>query len=267
MSADDLQVLHVGGKSDQCRAMCVAMNRRLHARSLVDREVKVYDGDMTLTPDILDSVITCAWALGANRSTLDLMEREARVPVGVTRMIRHPRGRSTGQVTLGQQRVAAMRKARKARAAQADNASAKRKAIVAAAKQAKANYNMRPLAYHSLAGGTPSTVIMEPTPRNWRSDCSQFAVNCYRHAGVPCPGSGTYLFSNTISIEGRGAKVTLSPRPGDLGMYGRHGATHHVEVYIGEPGCMFIGHGSPPIDSVTPGWPDFFLTFDSLEDS
>lgn len=267
MSPDDLQVLNVGGKSDQARALSVAMNKRLQARSLADRKVRVFEGDMTLTQDILDSIITTAWALGANRSTLDLMEREHRVPVGVARMIRHPKGRSDAQVKLGQTRVAAMRKARKRRAALADNASARRKAIVAAAKQAKANYNARPLAYHYLAGGTPNTVIMEPTPHGWRSDCSQFAVNCYRHAGVECPGSGTYLYSNTISIEGKGATVTTNPKPGDLGMYGRHGATHHVEVYIGEPGCMFIGHGSPPIDSFTPGLPSFYLTFDSLEES
>lgn len=264
MVDDDLHPLNVGQKNDQIRALCVAMNKRLQARSLADRKVHVWDGDMTLTPDILESAVTCAWALGANRSTLDLMERELRVPVGVARMIRHPKGRSEAQVALGQTRVAAMRKARKRRAAEVGNASAKRKAIVAAAKKAKANYNARPGAYHYLAGGTPNTVIMEPTPLSHRSDCSQFAVNCYRHAGVECPGSGTYMYSNTISIEGRGAKVVAVPKPGSLGMYGRHGATHHVEVYVGEPGCMFIGHGSPPIDSATPGWPDFFLDF--LED-
>ena len=136
-----------------------------------------------------------------------------------------------------------------------------RAAIVAAAKKAAANYRRDPAAYHYLAGGIANTVIFDPTPRNWRSDCSQFAVNCYREAGVPCPGNGTYLYSNTNTINA-GGTVTTSPKPGDLGLYGaRHGNTHHVEVYIGEPGCMHIGHGSPPIDSLTPGLPDFYLTF------
>jgi hypothetical protein len=48
-------------------------------------------------------------------------------------------------------------------------------------------------------------------------------------------------------------------------MYGVHGgATHHVELYCGAPGQEFIGHGSPPIDSATPGRPDYYLTFDFL---
>jgi cell wall-associated NlpC family hydrolase len=131
--------------------------------------------------------------------------------------------------------------------------------IVAAAQQAAANYRKNPGAYHYLAGGIANTVIMAPTPRTYRSDCSQFAVNCYRVAGVPCPGSGTYLYSNTDSIN-QGGRVTTSPKPGDLGMYGqRGGSTHHVEVYVGNG--QHIGHGSPPIDSLIPGLPNYYLTF------
>jgi hypothetical protein len=104
----------------------------------------------------------------------------------------------------------------------------------------------------------PNTTILAPTPRNYRSDCSQFAVNVYRLAGVPCPGSGTYLYSNTISIE-QGGRIVARPQPGDLGMYGARGRTHHVEVYIG--GGKFIGHGTARIDSLTPGQPSFYLSF------
>lgn len=261
---DDLTILHVGRKSDEIRSLATALNKRLASRSLGDRRIHLYDGPMTLTPDMFAATVTAAWALGATRGTLDLMASRKDIPVGVSRLIRYPGRRTDQQKALGLTRVAAMRKARAKRQAQAGNTTTKRQAIVKAAKQAKANYARQPGAYHYLAGGVPNTVIMDPTPRDHRSDCSQFAVNCYRHAGVECPGSGTYMFSNTISIEGRGAKTTLFPKPGDLGMYGRHGATHHVEVYIGEPGCMFIGHGSPPIDSLTPGLPDFYLTFDSL---
>lgn len=136
---------------------------------------------------------------------------------------------------------------------------ARRARIVAAAQKAAANYRRNPREYHYYAGGKPNTVIMTPTPRDWRSDCSQFAANCYRHAGVPCPGSGTYMYSNTNTISA-GGRLTTSPKPGDLGLYGSgRGRTHHVEVYIG--GGKHIGHGSPPIDSLTPGLPDFYLSF------
>lgn len=139
----------------------------------------------------------------------------------------------------------------------------KRQRIVAACNQSEHNYNQNPRAYHYLAGGKPNTIIMAPTPPDWRSDCSQYAVNTYRVAGVPCPGSGTYLYSNTGTIAARG-RITFKPKPGDLGMYAYsktnpRGTTHHVEVYQG--GTKFVGHGSPPIDSITPGWPTFFLTF------
>lgn len=263
---DTLQDLHLGAKSDQARALAAAMNRRLETRSLATRKVHIFDGPMTVTRELLDVAVTAAWALGINRETLNRMGRTKTIPGDVAAKIRHPKdARTDAEKALGQKRVAAMRKARKNRAEAAKQAGQARKAIVAAAKQAKANYQRRPGAYHYLAGGKPNTIIMEPTGRDWRSDCSQFAVNCYRHAGVACPGSGTYLYSNTISIESGNARVTRDPQPGDLGMYGARGRTHHVEVYIGEAGCMFIGHGSPPIDSQTPGLPDFYVTFPQLD--
>lgn len=138
-----------------------------------------------------------------------------------------------------------------------------RERIVLAAQQAAANYRKNPGAYHYLAGGVANTIIMAPTPRNYRSDCSQFAANCYRVAGVPCPGSGTYMYSNTGTIAARG-RITTHPKPGDLGLYSYNrgnlrGSTHHVEVYVGDG--RHIGHGSPPIDSLTPGRPTFYLSF------
>lgn len=131
--------------------------------------------------------------------------------------------------------------------------------IVAVAQQAAVNYRRNPGAYHYLAGGIANTEIMVPTPPSYRSDCSQFAANVYRLAGVACPGNGTYLYSNTNTIS-MGGKQVGAPRPGDLGLYGSgRGHTHHVEVYVG--GGQYIGHGSPPIDSKTPGLPDFHLSF------
>lgn len=251
-------VLHQGGRSDQARRLAIAMNQRFEQRSLADRKVHVYEGPMTLTADLHAAAITCAWALGASQETIALMRREKTVPVGVNRMIRSPGSRNATQRERGEKRIANMRAQRRRREREAGGA---RKRVCDAAKRAAANYRANPGAYHYLAGGVPNTVIMRPTPRHWRSDCSQFAVNCYREAGVDeCPGSGTFMFSNTISIE-QGGRVTSSPRPGDFAMYGRRGATHHMEVYIGEPGCEFIGHGTQPIDSTTPGRPDFYLSF------
>lgn len=142
--------------------------------------------------------------------------------------------------------------------------SSARSAIVAAAQQAAANYRANPAAYHYLAGGIANTEILKPTGRNYRSDCSQFAVNVYRVAGVKCPGTGTYLYSNTITIAGNGT-VTTNPQPGDLGMYGSRWAPHHVEVVVDSSPLTFIGHGTQPIDSRTPGLPSYYLTFPQLD--
>lgn len=136
--------------------------------------------------------------------------------------------------------------------------STPRERIVAVARQAAANYRANPGAYHYLAGGVANTVILSPTPRNYRSDCSQFAVNVYRLAGLPCPGTGSFMYSNTVSIA-HGGRLTYKPKPGDLGLYGSRWSPHHVEVYVGAGG--FIGHGSQPIDSKTPGAPSFYLSF------
>jgi cell wall-associated NlpC family hydrolase len=130
--------------------------------------------------------------------------------------------------------------------------------VSAVVEQAALNYRRNPGAYHYLAGGVPNLEIMRPTPSTWRSDCSQFAVNAYRLAGAACPGTGTFLYSNTDSIS-MGGRVTQNPQPGDLGLYGSgRGRTHHVEV---KAKGHLIGHGSPPIDSLTPGLPDFYLSF------
>jgi hypothetical protein len=70
----ELDVLHVGGKSDQYRALAAA-----------------------------------AWALGAAPGTLSKMEREKQVPVGVARMIRNPGLRTDEQKQRGRKRIARMR--------------------------------------------------------------------------------------------------------------------------------------------------------------
>ena len=263
----ELSMLHVGSKTEQARALAVAINARLENRSLKDRQVKVFKGDMTLTKELLASAVTCAWALGAQRSTLDTMEHEKIVPVGVANMIRNPGRRTPEPMERGKKRIAHMRKQRKERAEAAKQAHGARRQICEKAKQAAANYRANPNAYHyKAAGGVANLVYLKPTPAHFRSDCSQFVAAIYKDCGLPSPGDQPHQWVGTASMEKcpRG-RVTTHPKPGDLGMYGPRGATHHVELYVGEPGCEFIGHGSPPIDSVTPGRPSFYLTYDFLD--
>jgi hypothetical protein len=134
----------------------------------------------------------------------------------------------------------------------------RRKRIAAAALQSAANYRKQPWAYHYLAGGVANTEIMKPTPRYWRSDCSQHAVNCDRIAGVPCPGSGSYLYSNTVSMV-QGQKRYSSPAVGRHGLYGSSFAPHHVETCVSVNPLVFVGHGTQPIDSTTPGLPNYYI--------
>ena len=110
-----LDVLRLGGKSDQARALAAAINRRFETRSLQDRQVKVAAGPMTLNRELLDAAVTCAWALGASPATLKAMQHNNNVPVGVARMIRNPGLRTADQKALGQKRIANMRRQRKER--------------------------------------------------------------------------------------------------------------------------------------------------------
>jgi hypothetical protein len=106
----ELDVMHLGGTSEQCRALAAAMNRRLKTRSMKHLAVDVSDGPMTLSREILEAATTCAWALGAKPGTLKRMERDEIVPIGVARMIRNPGQRTDAQKALGRRRVAHFRK-------------------------------------------------------------------------------------------------------------------------------------------------------------
>jgi hypothetical protein len=146
----------------------------------------------------------------------------------------------------------------------AEAASAKRKRIVAEASKAAANYRKNSGAYHYLAGGKANTEYLKPTPRDWRSDCSQFAASVYKGAGLPSPASVPHEWASTFTmVKAPGVRFVdrAHRKPGMLGMYGTHTAPHHVEIWCGD---KFIGHGSPPIDSLTPGEPDYYLDFPFL---
>jgi hypothetical protein len=260
-------VLREGDRSESARKLQAATNRRLRARDLGTLAVPETG---KVDRDTLVAVRKAAWALGAMLPTCEKIVHDGVIPIGVQQMIRNPGTRNAAQKDRGQKRMAAMHEMRKRRAEEAAAAGAERRAVVAAAKKAAANYRAHPDAYHYLMQTeVANNIIMHGTPRNYRSDCSQFVVNVYREAGIrDCPGSGSYLYSGTATIADPrgGGRIVKHPRPGDLGMYATsmrnpRGTTHHVEMYIGEPGCMFIGHGSPPIDSSTPGQPDFYLSF------
>jgi murein DD-endopeptidase MepM/ murein hydrolase activator NlpD len=75
----------------------------------------MFEGEMTLTPNIHASLVTCAWALGASEQTLAEMKADQVVPIGVQRMIRWPGMRSAEQGALGRKRVAHMLRERKER--------------------------------------------------------------------------------------------------------------------------------------------------------
>jgi hypothetical protein len=104
-----LDVLHVGGTSEQCRALAAAMNRRLVCRSCGDRTVDVPDGHMTLTRPLLESLVFCAWLLGANGETLAEMQKDGTVSIGVARMIRNPGQRTPEQRERAKHRLHHMR--------------------------------------------------------------------------------------------------------------------------------------------------------------
>jgi len=258
--AHPMQVLHRGAKSDAARALQAATNRRLQRRGLADVAL---DEDGLIGGRTMAAVITAAWALGAQPATIATL-KTGEIPIGVQRMIRNPGRRTDGQRELARKRLAHMQAMRRKRAAAAAAAGSARKRVVEIAQKAAANYRANPKAYHYLAGGRANAVCLEPTPRDWRSDCSQFVAAVYKEAGLPSPAGAPHEFAATSNIDPHGT-VTTRPKPGDLGMYGVHGGrTHHVELYCGLPGQEFIGHGSPPIDAQTPGRPDYYLTFDFL---
>jgi cell wall-associated NlpC family hydrolase len=255
----DLEVLHRGARSEAARALQAAVNRRLRHRHL---GAYVIEQDGVVGPATLAAVKTAAWALGALRATLQRIDR-GEIPIGVQRMIRNPGLRTDEQKQRGKRRIAHMLAERGKRDSADAAAGSPRRRVVELAQRAAANYRRNPGAYHYLAGGIANVVCMQPTPRAWRSDCSQFAAAIYKAADLPSPADVDHQWASTYSIVRKG-RLTTSPRPGDLGMYGSRRAPHHVEIYCGAPGQEFIGHGSPPIDSLTPGRPDFYLTYDFL---
>lgn len=252
-----------GDRGARVESLQRSINKRLRARFSSDRMIKE-DGEFG--PTTRKALRTAAYLLGADGEILKGM-KSGSISVSEQLFVANPGRRSAAEMERGKKRVAAHKKNVERQKEQAAQASSARKNIVRWAKQAAANYRKQPGAYHYLAGGVANTVFLKPTPRDWRSDCSQFAAAVYLEAGLPSPASVAHKWASTYTmVKAPGVKVVdrAHRKPGMLGMYGSRTAPHHVEVFVGEPGVEFIGHGSPPIDSLTPGQPDYYLDFPFL---
>lgn len=252
-----MRSLRNGDHGEDVKRLQRSINRRLRARSASDHVVHV-DGVMGAQTHA--AMVTAAYLLGAPKVVYDGM-RHGTINVPEQQFVMNPGRRSQAEIDRGKIRVAAHRKARD-RAAQANE---KRRRIVAEAERAAANYRQNPGAYHYLAGGVANTEYLRPTPRTWRSDCSQFAASVYKGAGLPSPASVSHMWASTYTmVKAPGVRFVdrAHRKPGMLGMYGSRSAPHHVEIFCGS---KFIGHGSPPIDSLTPGEPDYYLDFPFLD--
>lgn len=238
------------------------INHRLHARSAPAHMIKE-DGDFG--PKTLEAACYAFYLCGADRMTIDGIKKHG-VSSDEQHWLAHPGKRTKVQRETGEKRVAKHRAVVKKQEAESKKASDRRQRIVREAKQAAANYRKNPGAYHYLAGGVANLIYLRPSPSNYRSDCSQFAASVFKGAGLPSPASVSHEWASTFTMV-KAPEVKFVDRahrkPGMLGMYGSRSAPHHVEIYIGEE-VAFIGHGSPPIDSLTPGEPDYYLDFPFL---
>jgi hypothetical protein len=252
--------INTGSKGPHVASLQRSINNRLRARSAQSRMVKV-DGEFG--PASRRAMCYAAYLLGADKATVDGM-RTGSINDDEVNFVRHPARRSDVEKTRGKKRVAAHRAAVAKQKAEAAKANIKRQAIVKWAKQAAANYRKNPGAYHYLAGGIANLIFLAPSPHNFRSDCSQFGASVYHAAGLPSPASVPHEWASTFTmVKAPGVKFVdrAHRKPGMLGMYGTRTAPHHVEVWCGDE---FVGHGSPPIDSLTPGEPDYYLDFPFL---
>lgn len=256
-----MRQLNNGDHGEDVGRLQRSTNRRLASRQARNRQVK---SDGHFGPKTRDAVVYAAFLLGMSDDDLKHI-RVGDLTVEEQKFVMNPGNRNQYELERGRKRVAAHIRTVKKQEAEAKKASGKRQKIVREAEKAAANYRRRPGAYHYLAGGRANLAYLNPTPRSWRSDCSQFVGAVYKGAGASSPAlplahqwSSTY----TIVASPHARVIPRSQRrPGDLGMYGSRHAPHHVEIWCGN---KFIGHGSPPIDSLTPGEPDFYVTFDFL---
>jgi cell wall-associated NlpC family hydrolase len=254
------RTLHHGDKGDDVRQLQTSINERLRARDAPGHMIAV---DGVFGPKTRWAMRYAAYLLGMDTKRLRGLLRGGIDPDD-QRFVKRPGKREPLERKRGTRRLAAHRKARAKQKKAAASSNAKRQRIVAEAEKAVANYRRNPGAYHYLAGGRANTIYLRPTPRDWRSDCSQFAAAVYKGAGLPSPASVSHQWASTFTMIKAPGVIFVDKahrKPGMLGMYGTRSSPHHVEIFCGD---KFIGHGSPPIDSLTPGEPDYYLDFPFL---
>lgn len=135
-----------------------------------------------------------------------------------------------------------------------------RQRLEAVAKAAAlAHLQGRRKSFYSQSGRWSTRYAITGEPPGYRSDCSQFWISVYWSAGLEDPTGANYTGGWTGTIGNHGHQISANDRaPGDAGLYGPF-PHYHVELCVGGGG--FIGHGSPPVDAVTPGFPNVFRTF------
>lgn len=105
-----------------------------------------------------------------------------------------------------------------------------------------------------------------------RDDCSSWTTSAHKSAGLKDPNGLRYTAGYTETLRDYAVANDLvvsrsELKPGGSVIYGRPGATHHVEMYVG-PGDKTIGHGSAPVDAgvVDLFGPDEYMTFVNYHD-
>ncbi len=115
--------------------------------------------------------------------------------------------------------------------------------------------------FYSQPGAWTVDYAITGEPRGFRSDCSQFVTSVFRSAGLPDPNGRGYGGGYTGTLAENGREIPRSQaKPGDLGFYGT-APFHHVEMVVNDGATKFVGHGSPPVDSITPGLPNHYRTY------
>lgn len=258
-----MRSINNGSRGGDIVTLQKAINQRLRARSAPNHAISP-DGEFGSSTRKALSYALYLLGYDADMIKKNVSGAHNAISPEEQMFVLNPGRRTDDDLRRGRTRVAAHKKAVKKQQAEQHAASTKRQAIVREAEKAAAAYRQNPGAYHYLAGGVANLIYLRPSPRNYRSDCSQFAASVYKGAGLPSPGSVPHEWVSTYTmVKSPHARVVdrAHRKPGDLGLYGSRTAPHHVEIWCGD---KFIGHGSPPIDSLTPGEPDYYLTFDFL---
>lgn len=119
--------------------------------------------------------------------------------------------------------------------------------------------------FYSQAGRWTVQRAITGERAGYRSDCSQFVTSVFWSAGgwrpashkehIPDPNGENYSGGYTGTLGSHGKAIDASHRAtGALGFYGPY-PHRHVEGCVGSG---FVGHGSPPVDALTPGFPNLF---------